>query len=248
MKQKLYVMMGDVVSSRRIKDKEAFRRNLEKACRDINRAYSDDIYADFRILKGIDEIEGVLLNIRECYKIIEAMSERLYPHSMRFVISLDYIDTALETRYVTKMDGPAFHKASDMMHGLKKTKLFFDMSAEDELLDAAIKGEVNLILLLKKNWSSRQHQIVREYREKKNQYEVAKALGITQQSVSRTLKRCMWQEIDGIEEKLNYVLSHYQMRRPDDKCYSSRHPDSGIPDIARDKRKGGKLHTVDHFG
>ncbi|MCZ7372150.1 MAG: SatD family protein [Candidatus Methanoperedens sp.] len=215
MRQKLYVMMGDVMSSRKIKEKEAFRKKLDKVCREINMAYAGDIYADFRILKGIDEIEGVLLNISKSYEIMTALSEQLFPQSMRFVIALDYIDTALDTRYVTKMDGPAFHKASDMIHGLKKTKLFFEMSAGNEALDIAINGEVNLIMLLKKNWSIRQHQIVREYREKKNQDEVAKALGITQQSVSRTLKRCMWHEITFIEEKLNYVLSHYPVRRGD---------------------------------
>ncbi len=212
MKQKLYVMLGDVISSRRIKDKAAFQKKLEKACHEINTAYSMDIYADFRILKGIDEIEGVLSKISKSYNILTALSEQLYPYSMRFALSLDYIDTALETRSVTRMDGPAFHKASDMIYGLKKSKLFFDMSAADELLDTAIKGEINLIMLLKNNWSARQSQIVREYREKKNQYEVAKALGITQQSVSRTLKRCMWHEIAGLEEELNYVLLHYPLR------------------------------------
>ncbi len=213
MRQKLYVMMGDVMSSRKIKDKEAFRNKLDKVCREINMAYAGDIYADFRILKGIDEIEGVLLNISKSYEIMTALSEQLFPQSMRFVIALDYIDTALDTHYVTKMDGPAFHKASDMIYGLKKTKLFFEMSAGNEALDIAINGEVNLIMLLKKNWSIRQHQIVREYREKKNQDEVAKALGITQQSISRTLKRCMWHEIAFIEERLNYVLSHYPVKR-----------------------------------
>ena len=64
-------------------------------------------------------------------------------------------------------------------------------------------------MLLKKNWSSRQHQIAKEYRKKRNQDEVAHTLGITQQSVSGTLIRSMWKEINHIEEKLNYVLNNY---------------------------------------
>ncbi len=212
MRQKLFVMLGDVISSRRIKDKESFQKKLDKACREINKAHADDIYAEFRILKGIDEIEGVLLNISKSYEIINSISEQLYPHSMRFVLSLDFIDTALEAHNVTKMDGPAFHKASDMIHGLKSSKLFFDMSAGNEVLDTAIAGEVNLIMLLKKNWSPRQHQIAKEYREKRNQDDVANTIGITQQSVSRTLTRSMWKEINHIEEKLNYVLNNYPVR------------------------------------
>ena len=206
MKQKLCVVLGDVLSSRRIEDKEAFQSKLEKTCNRINKTYADEIYAGFKILKGIDEIEGVLQDISNIYEIITSISEQLYPHSMRFAVAVDHIDTAVESRDTAKMDGPAFHKASDIMGGLKKSKLLFDMSTDNEMTDALITGEINLILLLKKNWSAKQHIVVREYKKTRNQYETAKNLGITQQAVSKALARSMWNEIRPIEEKLNHVL------------------------------------------
>lgn len=212
MKQQFYVMLGDVISSRRIKDKEAFQNKLEEICDEINTAYRGDIYADFKIIKGIDEIEGVLLNISKSYKIISAILDKLYPDLMRFVLVLDYIDTAVESRDVSKMDGPAFHKASDVMSELKKSTLVFDMSVGDEITDILIRGEINLILLLKKNWSVKQHLVVKEYKKTGNQYDVAKNLGISQQAVSKALNRSMWKEIGGIEEKLNYVLRSYKQK------------------------------------
>jgi len=212
MKQKLYVMMGDVISSRRIKDKEEFQIKLEKACADVNRAYAGDIYADFKILKGIDEIEGILSNMENSYEIINTILEQIYPQSMRFALVLDYIDTAAETRDVSKMDGPAFHKASDIISDLKRSKLMFSMSIEDDMLDRTAAGVINLILLLKKKWSLKQHRIFRKYQEAGTQHEVARSLGITQQAVSRTLNRSMWKEISGIEENLRYVLRNYSQR------------------------------------
>jgi hypothetical protein len=209
MKQMLYVVLGDVVASRKIEDKEASQRKLEKACLEVNRNFAEDIYADFKILKGIDEIEGVLLNIASVYKIMDTMLEQFYPHSMRFVLVLDYIDTAVESREVSRMDGPAFHRASDLMKDMKGSRLMFRMSIGDEIMDKTVAGEVNLIFLLKKGWSPGQCRILREYGKMGTQNMAAKALDITQQAVSKALNRSMWKEISSIEDDLNYVLRNY---------------------------------------
>lgn len=206
MPKKLYVMSGDVVSSRRIKNKELFQKRLEKICDYVNRDYSANLYAEFKILKGIDEIEGVLLNISKMYEIISLILEQLYPYSMRFAFVFDSIDTAIETRDASRMDGPAFHKVSDILKNLKESKLIFAMSTGNDITDSLISGQINSILLLKKKWSANQYLIARKYKETNNQYEVAKELGITQQAVSKALTRSMWKEIRYIEEGLNKVL------------------------------------------
>jgi len=132
--------------------------------------------------------------------------EQLYPYSMRFAFVLDSIDTAVETHDTSKMDGPAFHKASDLLKELKKSKLIFAMSTGNDITDNLISAQINSIILLKKNWTAKQHMIIRKYKKTGNQYEVAKELGITQQAVSKALKRSMWKEIGFIEEGLNHVL------------------------------------------
>lgn len=206
MNSRFFVLSGDVLSSRRMSDKEAFQRTLEKACRRINKAYAGDIYADFKILKGIDEIEGVLLNISHIYGIVSSFLEQIYPYSMRFVLAYGSIDTSLESRNVSKMDGPAFHRAYDVMGGLKRSKLLFEMSTGDETVDDLVGGEINSLLLLKRNWSAKQYMIVKAYREKGSQHGAAKALGITQQAISKALTRAMWKEIESIENRLNHAL------------------------------------------
>lgn len=208
MKHKLYVILGDVIASRRITDREIFQRKLEEACSNVNLNFVEDIYADFNILKGIDEIGGVLLNITNVYKIINTLQEQFFPHSMRFALVFDYIDTAVESQEVSRMDGPAFHRASDILKDLKGSRLMFKMSIGDEIMEKMVTGEINLIFLLKKSWSLRQRRIIYEYRKTGNQNIVANALGISQQAVSKALNRSMWKEISGIEEDLNYVLQY----------------------------------------
>ena len=87
-----------------------------------------------------------------------------------------FIDTAIETRDASKMDGPAFHKVSDLLKNLQESKLIFAMSTDNDITDRLISGQINSILLLKKNWSANQHLIVRKYKETNNQLEVAKEL------------------------------------------------------------------------
>jgi len=206
------VMAGDVVSSRSITERAAFRRQLEQVCRRVNKTFLEDMYADFRILKGIDEIEGVLLNASNCYGILDMILTEIYPHSMRFALVHDFIETAENSRDVSRMDGPAFHTASDVLKSLKKTGLVFAMRTDDELLDRAVAADVNLMMLLKKSWSRRQHEVYSKYRETGTQHEVAETLGITQQAVSGALRRSMWKEISGIEEDLQYVFRHLPVK------------------------------------
>jgi len=81
---------------------------------------------------------------------------------MRFVLVLDHIDIGAESREVSIMDGPAFHRASDLIKDLKGSRLIFKMSTGDEILDKTAAGEINLIFLLKNDWSLRQRRIIQE--------------------------------------------------------------------------------------
>lgn len=119
-RKKLFVLLGDVVASRQIKDRDGFQKNLQDLCEEINATYAEDIYAPFKTLKGLDEIGGVLSDISNIYKIIALISEWLHPHQMRCALAFDYVDTALESMDVSKMDGPAFHKAAQAVIDLKR--------------------------------------------------------------------------------------------------------------------------------
>jgi DNA-binding transcriptional LysR family regulator len=107
------------------------------------------------------------------------------------------------------MDGPAFHRASDIIKDLKGLRLMCRFSTGDEIVDKVVAGEINLIFIIKRRWSSRQRRILREYSNTGTQDMVAKTLDITQQAVSKAIKRSMWKEISGIEDDLNHVLQNH---------------------------------------
>lgn len=199
-------MLGDLFSSRQIKNSEELQEKLENSFEKINDIYAKDIYAEFKVLKGVDEIGGVLSNIQHVYNIIDVISDEISPNLMRFVLVLDDIDDPLETRNITKMSGVAFHKASDMMNKLKKSNLTVDITLYNKSLDQILTDVINLIRSVKKDWSATKRQIFKEYKETGNQYKVAEKLGITQQAVSKNLDHMNWKEMDEMETSLNNLL------------------------------------------
>lgn len=212
MRKKLFVLLGDVVASRQIKDRDGFQRALQDLCEDINHAYAKDIYAPFKTLKGLDEIGGVLSDMSNIYNIIILISEHLHPCQMRCALVFDYVDTALESKDVSKMDGPAFHKAAQAVNDLKKTALLFSLFSADEILDRALQGEINLMLFIRDERTLKQRQIIKEYERLKNQQDVAKKLGISQQYVSLVLSHSQWKMLKDLEDELNMSLQRYQDR------------------------------------
>lgn len=197
----------DVISSRKIADRELFQQKLLDVCAEVNQEYKKDLYADFKIIKGLDEIGAVLKDVSNVYQMINKIIDQIYPHKARFVIALDYVDTALKSKDVTKMDGPAFHKASQMMTTLKHSKLLFDISTGDGSWDNSIETMINLMLLYKERWTKNQRQIIKDYEETLNQGKVAKKHNITQQAVSKVINNTGWKYIKVLENNINKILS-----------------------------------------
>jgi hypothetical protein len=211
-KQRHFVLLGDVVSSRRIVDRDRFQSSLAELCSRINAEYANDIYAHFKGLKGLDEIGGVLNDVSNTFNIIILISETLYPCKMRCSLVYDFIDTALDSGDVAKMDGPAFHRASKAILELKKTELLIRIAVEDEIIDKILEGEINLMLLNNAARTPKQRKIIKEYELIKNQAKIADKLGLSQQHVSMALKRSHWRMRKDLEEELNRSLHSYQKR------------------------------------
>jgi len=208
MQKKLLVLLVDIVSSRKITDREFFQQRLLDACEEINQEYNEDLYADFKILKGLDEIGAVLGDISNIYHMINKIMDGIYPQKARFIVALDYVNTALESKDVTRMDGPAFHRASKMMAELKSSKLFFDITTGDQAWDRSIKTMINLMLLYKERWTKNQHQIIKDYAETLNQAKVAEKYNITQQAVSKVIGSTRWKYIKVLEDNINKTLKN----------------------------------------
>jgi len=131
---------SDIIDSQKIKDRDEFQYKLDSACKRINTNFEEDIYGNLKIIKGIDEIEGVLEKISSIYKIITIIQKSIYPHKIRFTAVYGYIDTAMDSKNIEKMDGSAMHKAADRIMKLKKSSFLFGIDTGNAIIDPLLKG------------------------------------------------------------------------------------------------------------
>jgi hypothetical protein len=209
MKKDLYVLLGDVISSRKLENREDFQNKLINGCNIINKKYKEDIYSYMDIIKGSDEIGVVLKNISTFYEIMNDISRTIGINLMRFVLVKDQIDTGLDQREISRMDGPAFHEASKLMNELKTDKLILKMATGDVIFDKLVTNNINLIYLIEKKWSTKKISIINEYEKTKDQKKVAKKYGVKQQDVSYHLKSSNWALIKNIRNDLKFAIKSY---------------------------------------
>lgn len=204
-----FVLLGDVVDSRSISNRDTFHRHLVNACNQINDRYGENLCGELEILKGIDELGCVLVSVTSIYDIAKDLLDALHPHQIRIAVAHGKIDIGVKTGVVSQMDGPAFHQADELLDSVEQSERRFDIRTGRTGFDLAVADEINLLLTVRQQWTDRQHEIVNKYEQLGNQREVAEELGISQQAVSNSLSRASWPMIQHIEERLDRVLREY---------------------------------------
>ena len=208
----MIVLLGDVENSRRVADRRALAAGLDRACGRLNEEFVDELRAAVSILKGIDEVGAALTSFRHAYDMISIVSAELRPERMRFVLAAGEADTGAESQEFARMDGPVFHLAAGMMEELKSSKLLFAMSVGDPLLDEAVAGAVNMLLLARAALTEKQWDVVNAYERHGSQAAAASALGVSQQAVSHVLVGTDYRQFRHVETSLRQVMEKYSMR------------------------------------
>src|SRR5687768_16001913 len=195
------VVLGDVVASRKIRARKKFEARLTAGLQQAGERYADAFDMPLKGWKGLDEIAAVLKKPAMLYPVIDLIQNAIAPESMRFVVVRDAVDIVPASRDVTQADGPAFHRAAAMMNTLKGKGLLFEADTGNEVQDKALNSQLNLLLLLKQDWTEKQRQIYNNYLKTGRQEEVARQLKVTQQSVSKTLKAIHAFQVQQLEEQ-----------------------------------------------
>lgn len=195
------VILGDVVASRKIRARKKFESRLAAALKEAGQHYADAFNLPLKTWKGLDEIAAVLKKPAMLYPVINTIQQAIAPESMRFVVVRDAVDILPASRDVTQADGPAFHRAAAMMNALKGKGLLFEAETGNSLQDKALNSQLNLLLLVKQDWTEKQRQMYNQYLKTGRQEEVARQLKVTQQSVSKTLKAIHAFQVQQLEEQ-----------------------------------------------
>lgn len=191
----MVIVVADIVGSRRISDRRGFSEIIGTALSETNAEYEDAIVGKFSLTKGIDEFSGVLRSPKVLPEICAGIQVRLGSVGVRFSAVRGEVDIYEEGGVARGFDGPAFHQASSRMDSLERQGQRFgyldQYSDQDELGFMMAGNLMTFCLRTIQGWPERTARVAaRAWAEEDiGQAELAEELGVTQQSVSASLKR-----------------------------------------------------------
>lgn len=209
MNERYCVVLGDVVDSRKIDDRSEFRQTLARALSEVNDAYGETLHAPFSILKGVDEIGGVLSSVQHLASIQKTLLRMVHPEQIRIAAVVGEIDVNADAHSIADMDGPALSRADAVLSELESDGLTFRLHSDQSRYDELISDEINLLNIIRGNWSQRQAEIITTYERFDSQKQVADSLDISPQAVSNALRDSKAKRILGIESRLDAHLRSY---------------------------------------
>ncbi|HPQ71019.1 MAG TPA: SatD family protein [bacterium] len=210
---KALVLLGDVIASRKVTGEiDPLLDKLASIKKEINREFRKDLKAPFKMIKGKDEFGLVTIRPTFLYSLVGKIAQTLHPFRARYVVVEGIIDVGVASRDVAAMDGPAFHRAADIMAELKDSMLPFGLECDRGQVDRLVENQINLLLSIQAKWTEKQMAIFRLYQKMENQVEVAGRLGISQPAVSASLRAIGAYEIIIMEDRLHKAIESLYSR------------------------------------
>lgn len=200
-----YVVLADVIGSRELEDRAAFQETIDAALETVNGRYAGTIRTSFELIKGIDEFGGVLGEFAPIYEVMAIVLDRVHPVEVRFGIAQGPIDVGGPGDPITELDGPAFHTAGERVEALDRTDLYVGIET-GRAFDSLVENTLNLLVLHRAELTERQVEVIRMYERHGTQQAAATALGVPQQSISKTLQRAEYNRTRVIREQLRDAL------------------------------------------
>lgn len=200
-----YVVLVDLVRSRDIADREVFESRLERALAHVNEAERTHLSTPLSRMKGIDEFGCVLTELAPLPDVLTGLLDRIHPMLGRFGVAAGEIDVGASRATVATMDGPAFHRASELLTTAEERDLFVGVDTGSPV-DGLLASALNLLVLSRRGLTERQVEVILAYEEHGTQDEAADALGLSQQSVSKSLGRAGYASRTQIRAELRAAL------------------------------------------
>ncbi|KAA9406298.1 hypothetical protein Har1131_05570 [Haloarcula sp. CBA1131] len=209
MAERWCVIIGDVIESRSVTDREALRAALNQGVSRATDALADQTVAPFSVLKGVDEVGGVIRNPGHAYRAIREITESIHPTAIRFAVVHGEVDVGMTTSEVSEMDGPAFHKADTLLADITengRAVALHDPVVKSWLL-SLLADQIHLLFAWKQEWTPHQASIVHEYRERKSMQALADDRDVSIQAVSQTLSRAKAEMVLSTEANLEAAMT-----------------------------------------
>lgn len=207
------VMNLDLISSRKLADRNEVQEELKDALKKINYKFAEVIKVPFNFTLG-DEVQGVLINLKSSYAIILEFQRFLAEHYFYVGVGYGEIVTQLSNRS-GEMDGPAFHLAREGIetskteyaktHGKRFVPLVHYQFA-DQRVTRIINNYLQMVELLKYQLTEKQREVYWLLGETDTYREIADYLSQSKSAITQKVQGGYIEEIRTGERGLVHLL------------------------------------------
>jgi hypothetical protein len=181
---KKLVLIGDIVASKRIKNRKEIQKKLQNLFKSFNN--NKEIISPFTITLG-DEFQAVFSKADNIFKYLWEVLFVIYPVQVRFSFGIGDITTSINTVQAIGMDGPAFYNAREGLTELKQKAFLFNLVHNDEKKIMLIKQVLFLLSHLTSGWKESRFKILSLLYDDMSVFEVAKKMKISDKAVYKNI-------------------------------------------------------------
>jgi len=196
---------ADLVESRRLGNRADAQDKLGRLVRSLNARFKRSLAAPFMVTLG-DEIQGLLHDLEQAPRVVSSIHAIFHPSEISVGIGIGQIATKLSQR-VTEMDGPAFVNARGAIGAAKKERLEVVVRTSDGFADGVLNAVYLLLGGVEAGWTKPQWERFNLYKELGKVEKVAARLGISKQSVSKSLRNTLWSRVLTVESHLPEIFA-----------------------------------------
>lgn len=182
---KKIALIGDIVSSQKIKNRAEIQKKLKTLFRNIN-SKSGSIESPYTITLG-DEFQAVYKSPENLFKNIWEILFIVYPEKIRFSIGVGELTTPINKKQAIGMDGPAFYSARNGLDEIKHTSYLINISGDNIPNKNLLKQSLFLISFLSQSWKKTRLQIIKLMYDGLTVKKIAKKIKISDKAIYKNI-------------------------------------------------------------
>ena len=195
-------MTGDIVKSRKIKNRVDAQHQLKKTLQTINQKYKLQLEAPFVIVWG-DSFQGAIKSFKYTYEILESISE-LFPYNFRCGIGIGDISTSFSTN-VLEIDGEALFNSRFSLKVATVYKLDFWIHSPNMAFNKTLNALFLLLHTLTKQWTDTQREVIGQRKKQLTYQEIGELRGVSKQAINNILRSAKWPQIELAKRLLSSI-------------------------------------------
>lgn len=207
MKEEVLALIGDIVMSKKIVDRENFQNNLSKLFKKISKDSEMFLCSPYTLTLG-DEFQALYLRpdsiLVDVWKIIET----IYPHRARFSIGIDKLTTEINPDKAIGMDGPAFYLARDGIEELKKYSRTIIQFYSPHIKNLSLLNQYFMLLSgISLKWKFNTIKILNGLMGKDSLERISKSTGISKRAVYKNIRNNNLDDIINLQKEITKSLT-----------------------------------------